>query len=97
MAMPPERAPKQPATFAGYVRLGGSPGPQATLVTLSADAWIDVVQGGHYVKSAAFSGVHDCPTMRKSVRFELAPGPFAVQLSGVAGETITMTVTPASE
>jgi hypothetical protein len=97
LATPPERAPKQPSTFAGYVRFAGAPVAQTILVTLSAEAWIDLVQGGHYVKPTAFSGVHDCATMRKSIKFELAPGPFAVQLSGVAAETINMTVTPAGE
>ena len=67
------------------------------LVTLSSDAWIDLVQGEKYVKSAAFSGVHDCATMRKSVKFEVGPGPFAVQLSAVTADSIKMTVTPASE
>jgi hypothetical protein len=97
MAMPPERAPKQPNTFSGFVRFAGAPQATTVLVTLSAEAWVDMVQGEKYVKSAAFSGVHDCATMRKSVKFELAPGPFAVQLSGVTADTIKMTVTPAGE
>ncbi|UCI09813.1 hypothetical protein [Mesorhizobium sp. B1-1-8] len=50
--------------------------------SLSDDAWIDVVQDGHAVKSAAFSGVKTCPEIRKSVRFKLAAGPATVQLSG---------------
>ena len=97
MPMRPERAPKQPSAYAGYVRFTGAPKSQTVLVTLSAEAWIDMVQNEHNVKSAAFSSLYECATMRKSVRFELAPGPFAVQLSGVAAETINMTVTPAGE
>lgn len=97
LAMPPERTPKQPNTFSGYVRFASAPQASTVLVTLSGEAWIDVVQGEKYVKSTAFSGVHDCAPVRKSVKFELAPGPFAVQLSGVTTDGIKMTVTPAAE
>ncbi|MEJ0074849.1 MAG: hypothetical protein WDO17_05305 [Alphaproteobacteria bacterium] len=97
MVMPPERAPKAPNSYSGFVRFAGSPRNQTVLVTLSEEAWIDVVQSGRYVKSAAFNSLYECPTMRKSVKFQLAPGPFAVQLSGVTAETIKMTVTPAGE
>ncbi|MDX8479399.1 hypothetical protein RFN28_13045 [Mesorhizobium sp. VK24D] len=50
--------------------------------SLSDEAWIDVVQDGHAVKSAGFSGVKTCPGIRKSVRFKLSAGPATVQLSG---------------
>ena len=50
--------------------------------SLSDEAWIDVVQDGKTVKSAAFSGVKTCPGIRKSVRFKLAGGAAIVQFSG---------------
>ncbi|WP_296740710.1 hypothetical protein [Mesorhizobium sp.] len=50
--------------------------------TLSDEAWIDVVQDGHSVKSTGFSGVKTCPGIRKSVRFKLSGGQAIVQLSG---------------
>jgi hypothetical protein len=97
MPMPPERAPKVPASFAGFVRVGALPGAGAYRVTLSAEGWIDVVQGGRYVKSGGSSGVQGCEGMRKSVRFNLAAEPFVVQVSGAESDTITMTITPAAE
>src|SRR5262249_3954908 len=93
MVLPPERPPKAPNTYSGFLRFAGAPQNRIVLVTLSEEAWIDVVQNDRYVKSAAFSSLYDCPTMRKSVKFMLAPGPFAVQLSAVSADTIKMTVT----
>jgi hypothetical protein len=97
MPMPPERAPKVPASFAGYVRVGALPGAGSYLVTLSTEGWVDVVQGGRYVKSTGFSGVQGCEGMRKSVKFSLAAEPFVVQVSGVESDSIAMTITPAAE
>jgi len=61
-------------------------------VTASGDAWIDVVQDGRFVKSVGSTGRRDCPGLRKSLRFELHPAPFVIQVSGVASETITLAV-----
>ena len=97
LPMPPERAPKQPSSFAGFVRIGAVPKAGPYLVTLSAEAWVDVVQGEHYVKSSGFSGALGCEGMRKSVKFDLGPGPFAVQISGAAADSILMVITSAAE
>ncbi len=78
--MPPEHPPAQ-GTF-GAVASVAVPAEGAIQISLSGEAWIDVIQNGHAVKSAAYSGVKTCPGIRKSVRFNLAPGPASIQLSG---------------
>jgi hypothetical protein len=90
---PPERAPK-PDTNAAVV---GAPQLAAGLyqVTLSAEAWIDVVQNGARLKSMGFSGQRDCPNVRKSVRFELAAGPATVEISNAASDKMLFAISAA--
>ncbi len=66
----PERAPKKLGTSGGFVTLDPPKGKMMQ-ATLSDEAWIDVVQNGAYVKSAAFSGKQGCDGVRKVVRFTL--------------------------
>jgi hypothetical protein len=61
-------------------------------VTVSDDAWVDVVQDGQYTKSVGSTGRRDCSGVRKSLRFHLVQAPFVVQVSGAAAETITLAV-----
>jgi hypothetical protein len=61
-------------------------------ISLSDEAWIDVVQDGKAVKLAGFSGMKTCPGIRKSVRFKLAAGPATIQLSGAKKETLKVAV-----
>jgi len=89
----PKDAPVE--TFAGTVLFDGLPAPHLYQVTLSSAGWIDVVQNGVTLKSVGHTGSKECPTLRKSVRFEIGPGPFILQLSGVAENSIRVTVRPA--
>lgn len=91
---PPERAPKQPSGFAGYVDFAPPPIGGTYQVTLSAAGWIDVIQGGRHLRPTAFSGALDCPGVRKSVRFQLQAAPFTLQLSDVAAPAINVVVGP---
>jgi hypothetical protein len=93
LAMPPERAPKDAASFAG-ARQVAVPAAGLYQVSLSDYAWVDLIQDGRYVKVAAFSGALDCPGLRKIVRFALKAGTAAVQVSGVAGDSIAIAVVP---
>lgn len=92
-AHPPERADAGPGGFAGVftVRV-----PRAGLwqVTLSGAAWVDVVSQDRLVPAAAFTGVHRCPGVRKSLRFDLAAGNATLQLSGAADERLRIAITP---
>lgn len=78
--LPPERAPAQ-GTF-GAVASVEVPPDGVIQISLSGEAWVDVIQDGHAIKSAGYSGVKTCPAIRKSVRFKLTPGPATVQFSG---------------
>ncbi len=93
---PPERAPKDPPSFAGTVEFGPAKQAATYAVTLSAAAWIDLVQGGRYLKPVAYTGALDCPHARKSVKFAIGPEPFTLQLSGAPYPTIDLVVTPAN-
>jgi len=93
LPMAPERAPKSSDSFAGFIQLAAPPAAGIYKVSLSAPAWVDVVQGGHLVKSDAFSGATGCEGIRKSVKFDLSAEPFAVQLSAVQGNSIRVAIT----
>ncbi len=87
--LPPERTPK-PGTFGGFITAPGiSDGVYQ--VTLSDDAWIDVFQDGRTsLKSLGGSGKKGCPSVRKSIRFELSAGPVTIQISGTTAERISI-------
>jgi hypothetical protein len=89
----PERAPKSPDTFAGFVEVPAPPQAGKYKVSLSAPAWVDAVQAGALVKSADFSGALGCEGIRKSVKFDLTAQPFTVQLSAVQADAIRIAIT----
>ena len=92
--MPPERKPKAEHWFGGVLRLPAPDKPGIYQVTLSEEAWLDVLQDGRYARTVGFSGRGDCPGLRKSVRFEVTAAPMALQVSGVAGDKIAVTMGP---
>lgn len=92
---PPERGPRSADTYAGYVRLPAPPTAGTYTISLSAAAWLDAVQDGKSLKTAAFSGATDCDGIRKVVTFALQAAPLVVQVSGVATNSIVVAVTPA--
>ena len=88
----PERTPKSNNTFAGFIE-ASAPGQSGTYkITLSSEGWIDVVQGGERLKSAAATGATGCDGVRKSVKFDLAKTPFAVQFSGIQTGSIGVAI-----
>jgi len=91
---PPERKTKD-GTFAGFLRFKSVPKAGAYTVNLSSGAWIDVVQDGEQLKPMAFSGATDCDGIRKTVKFDLSAGPFIVQISNAAENSISLAVLPA--
>lgn len=93
----PERAPKKPDTHGGVLGIESVSKPGLYQITLSDEAWIDVVQNGAFVKSSAHSGKQGCPGVRKSVRFELDRGPLIVQISGAEAGTIKFSILPVKE
>ncbi len=73
-AVCPSARPKKPDTFGGVLEIDAVE-PGLYQITLSDDAWIDVIQNDAFVKSAAHSGRRDCADVHKSVRFQLGQGP----------------------
>ncbi len=92
LPMPPERAPKSPVSFAGFVEAPTPSKAGIYKITLSSEGWIDVIQNGQFVKSVAFSGATGCDGIRKSVKFDLAAQPFTIELSSVPTDTIRIVV-----
>ncbi|MEO5759574.1 MAG: hypothetical protein ABIQ51_22280 [Mesorhizobium sp.] len=79
-AMPPEHAPVA-GTFGALASVTVPPEGQLQL-SLSDEAWVDVIQDGHAMKSVGFSRVKTCPGIRKSLRFKLSAGQATIQFSG---------------
>ncbi|HXD45212.1 MAG TPA: hypothetical protein VN655_08760 [Pseudolabrys sp.] len=92
--LPPERKPKAATWFGGALSLPAPAKAGIYQVTLSEEAWIDLVQDGRYAHSVGSTGRSDCPGVRKSVRFELNASPFVLQVSGVTSEKIALTIAP---
>lgn len=69
--------------------------PQTIQITLSGEAWIDVVQDGAALKPSGVSSVKECPGIRRSLRFKLAAGDAALQFSGAHQADLKVAVLPA--
>lgn len=90
---PPERAP-QDGTFAGFTRIKTAKAGLYT-ISLSAGAWVDVVQDGRFLKPVAFSGATDCDGIRKTMKYELSAQPFVLQVSGARDNSLSIAILPA--
>ena len=90
---PPERGPKD-GTLAGFASFKTAPKTGLYTISLSAGAWIDVVQDGHFLKPRAFSGATDCEGIRKTMKYELAASPFVLQISGTPEQAISIAILP---
>ena len=86
---------QSPAVFAATLLVANIDKAGLYQVTLSDEAWLDVVQGDALVKSTGFSGQKDCPGVRKTVRFDLKQGPATLQISNSAAQTLDVAVAPA--
>ena len=91
---PPGRKPKE-GTFGVAIKTPPLAVSGTYQVTISDEAWIDVIQDGREVRSSGFSAERDCPNVRKSVRFSLVAGQATVQISGAASDSIKVDLLPA--
>jgi hypothetical protein len=96
-AQPPERQPRTPAAYGAAIKLAAPAKPGLYQVTQSDDAWVDVVQGGARLKSAAHTGKKGCPGLRKSLRFEIKAESLIVQISGAATDRLGLALAPVVE
>lgn len=92
--MPPERKPRVGNWRGGIVQLPAPPRAGVYQLTLSHDAWVDVVQNGRYARSAGRSSRSDCPGLRKTMRFDLTASPIVLQISGASEASISMIFGP---
>ncbi|WP_257195159.1 MULTISPECIES: substrate-binding domain-containing protein [unclassified Bradyrhizobium] len=90
--MPPERKSRLENWRGGIVRLPAPPQAGLYQITLSDEAWVDVVQNAGYARSIGSTGRSDCPGLRKSIRFYVASDPIVLQISGASVEVISIAV-----
>jgi len=88
----PQRPPK-PGTSGAVVAVANL-AAGTYKVTLSKEAWIDVVENGAIVRSSGFSSQTDCPAVRKTVRFQLAAGKASVQISNAKDRETMFAISP---
>ena len=89
----PERAPKE-GTFAGFLSFNAPPKAGVYTVSLSAGAWVDLVQDGHALKPKGFSGATDCDGIRKTMKYEISASPFVLQISGIKDNSVSIAILP---
>lgn len=89
--------PEDATAFGGVVNFEKLPEAGQYQVTLSGHGWIDVVQNGAPLEAIGHTGSEGCEGIRKSVRFEIGPGPVSIQVNGIRKETVKFTVRPAAD
>jgi hypothetical protein len=78
--------------YGGVVTFDSAGDPGIYQVSLPMAGWIDVVQDGKALKSAAHTGKKDCDGVRKSVRFDIGPGPVTIEISGIPKDTVKFVI-----
>ncbi|AGK59675.1 hypothetical protein HYPDE_40033 [Hyphomicrobium denitrificans 1NES1] len=78
--------------YGGMVTFDSIGDPGIYQVSLPVAGWIDVVQGGKTIKPAAHTSKMDCDGVRKSVRFDIGPGPVAIEISGIPADTVKFAI-----
>ncbi len=89
----PAHEPKSDDAFDGLLFVN-VPQTGAYQVTLSGDAWIDLIQNGKAQARSTETINADCGDARKSMRFRLEQGPLTVQVSGAASNQIRLVILP---
>ena len=59
-------------------------------VTVSAGAWIDLVENGELVRQAGYMRAKDCAGVDKSIRFKTGGGELTLEITGAYGKTIKL-------
>ena len=90
----PGGEPKSDDTFAGLLFIKNVVQAGTYEVTLSGDAWIDLIQDGKAQALSAETINSNCSDARKSMRFRLEPGPLTVQVSGASALLIKLAILP---
>lgn len=78
--------------FGGAVTFESIGEPGIYQISLPVRSWVDVVQGGKTLKSAAHTSKTDCDGLRKSIRFPMGEGPVTVEISGIPTDTVKFVI-----
>ncbi|TPE64477.1 hypothetical protein FJQ54_01490 [Sandaracinobacter neustonicus] len=92
--LPPGRARETENPHAGLL-LVAIPTPGVWRIGLSGGAWIDLIgPDGKAVQSMGHGHMAPCTTLTKVVEFQLGAGDHLIQISGNAGPTVRLLVSP---
>jgi hypothetical protein len=89
---PPKK--QTPGAYGGVLKLNIDK-PGLYQITLSREAWVDVLQGGVKARTKNVSRQRDCASFVKSVRFDLAAGALALEVSAATAPSLTLSLAPA--
>lgn len=90
---PTGRRKPEGEAYGGIVHFDSpSSAPGSYQVSMDVAGWVDVIQDGKALKSSAHNGKTDCDGVRKSVRFNLDPGPFTVEFSNLKKDSLKFTI-----
>jgi hypothetical protein len=78
--------------FGGGVTFENVGEPGIYQISLPVRSWVDVVQDGKTLKSAAHTSKTDCDGVRKSIRFAIGQGPVTVEISGIPSDTVKFVI-----
>ena len=78
--------------FGGAVTFENVGEPGIYQISLPVRSWVDVVQDGKTLKSAAHTSKTDCDGVRKSIRFAMGQGPVTVEISGIPSDTVKFVI-----
>ncbi len=90
----PAHEAKSDDAFDGLLFVANVPQGGTYQVTLSEDAWIDLIQNGKALDLSAETINPGCSDARKSMRFRLEQGPLTVQVTGAASSQIRLAILP---
>jgi hypothetical protein len=100
LALKPEDAagfvmtPKKltPGAFGAVLHVAAIPKAGLYQVTMTREAWVDVMQNDARARTLNVSRQRDCPGFAKSVRFMLDAGPAVLQINGVTEPSIALSL-----
>jgi hypothetical protein len=95
--LPPERQAKPGQPNAAVISFSAGPAPGLYQITLSDEAWIDVIQNNAYLKSGDHTSVKGCAGLRKSLRFNLSSEPVTIQLSSASVSSLKLAIAKAGQ
>jgi hypothetical protein len=93
-ALAPGGELKSDDSFAGLLFISNVAQAGTYQVTLSRDAWIDLIQDGKAAALSVETINSNCSDARKSMRFRLTPGPLTIQVRGASSNRIKLAILP---